>query len=292
MGKGRRRKLGYPRRVGHPRRRTRVMEVANNQQTFAGSTSEQELHSRNPVAPLFILGVPRSYTSVVCAMLGQHAQMYGLPEMHLFPVETVGEWLDNCDRFPSRIEHGPLRAVAELIYGEQTQRTITQAQGWLRRRAHYTTGFLLEVLANRVQPRILVEKSPSIVRRVDFLQRAHRMFPEARFLHLVRHPRGQCTSVMNFIDRRSKSDHPPRWLISLAANRRVSIRENAHWKRSLRLDPQLGWYERNMNICRFLESVPYEQQMRVKGEDLLTNPNSELAKIALWVGLRSDGGAI
>src|SRR2546427_7156941 len=118
------------------------------------------------------------------------------------------------------------------------------------------------------------------------------MFPEGRFLHLVRHPRAQCMSVMNFIDRRSKSGHPPRWLINLAANRPVSMRRYSNWRRTIRLDPQLGWYERNMNICRFLKTVPYEQQMRTRGEDLLTNPDSELAKIALWMGLRSDRQAI
>src|SRR5260221_9464285 len=30
--------------------------------------------------PVFILALPRSFSSVVCGMLGQHPQMYGLPE--------------------------------------------------------------------------------------------------------------------------------------------------------------------------------------------------------------------
>ena len=30
--------------------------------------------------PLFILAPPRSFTSVVCAMIGNHPQMLGLPE--------------------------------------------------------------------------------------------------------------------------------------------------------------------------------------------------------------------
>ena len=58
--------------------------------------------------------------------------------------------------------HGALRAVAELFYGKQTEHTITLAGGWLRRRSHYTTGFLLESLAERVHPRFVVEKSPAL----------------------------------------------------------------------------------------------------------------------------------
>jgi hypothetical protein len=38
--------------------------------------------------PLFILAPPRSFTSVICGMIGQHPQMYGLPEVNLFAGET------------------------------------------------------------------------------------------------------------------------------------------------------------------------------------------------------------
>ena len=34
--------------------------------------------------PLFILGSPRSFTSLVCAMLGQNPDAYGVPELNLF----------------------------------------------------------------------------------------------------------------------------------------------------------------------------------------------------------------
>src|SRR5215831_16410513 len=96
--------------------------------------------------PLFILAAPRSFTSVVCTMLGQHPQMYGLPELHLFGAETMGEWWEICERTRPAMPHGALRAVAELFYGKQTEHTITLAAGWLRRRSHYMTGFLLESL--------------------------------------------------------------------------------------------------------------------------------------------------
>ncbi|MBE2242527.1 MAG: sulfotransferase, partial [Burkholderiaceae bacterium] len=39
--------------------------------------------------PLFLLAPPRSYTSLVNAMLGQHPQAFGLPELCLFNVDKL-----------------------------------------------------------------------------------------------------------------------------------------------------------------------------------------------------------
>ena len=41
---------------------------------------------------LIILGPPRSFTTVVSAILGQHPPMYGLPEVPIFGAETMSEW--------------------------------------------------------------------------------------------------------------------------------------------------------------------------------------------------------
>src|SRR5277367_299883 len=42
-------------------------------------------------APLFVLAPPRSYTSVIAAMIGQHPELAGLPELKPFSYRTVGE---------------------------------------------------------------------------------------------------------------------------------------------------------------------------------------------------------
>ena len=99
--------------------------------------------------PLFVLAPPRSFTSVVGTMLGQHPQMYGLPETHLFGCATMAEWWAACEEQTFPRAHGLLRAVGELFFGGQTEATIRQASGWLRRRSHFTTGMLMETLAAR-----------------------------------------------------------------------------------------------------------------------------------------------
>jgi hypothetical protein len=224
---------------------------------------------------------------MICAMLGQHPQMYGLPELHLFSAETMAEWWEICSRESYNMDHGLVRTVAEVYFGAQTDYTTTRARGWLRRRGHFTTGFLLEMLAERLSPLVLVEKSPSIVYRLDFLQRAFTMFPQARFLHLVSHPRTYGKLVMEAIRELKKLQPLPQshWLRHLACYPYPAADEISNasvW------DPQRGWYALNMNVVEFLKSVAENQKMTVRGEDLLPESSEGLRKLAGWLGLRTD----
>jgi hypothetical protein len=170
---------------------------------------------------------------------------------------------------------------------------IEQAEGWLRRRSHFTTGYLFELIAQTVHPLILVEKSPSVVYDRDALQRIRDLFPQARFLHLLRHPRSHGESVMKFIDERKKHGPMPRshWLLYLATYPDLAG-EDVTLERSAILDPQRGWYVLHTNICKFLASIPDHQKMSIRGEDLLTKPDEGLRQIANWIGLRTDDQAI
>jgi hypothetical protein len=240
--------------------------------------------------PLFILAPPRSFTSIACAMLGQHPQLYGLPETHLFCEETVSARAARVARATYPMGHGLLRAVAQLYFGAQNEATVRLAQQWLRRRSDVTTDFIFKVLADRAFPRILVDKSPSTVNSLEVLQRTHSKFPGARFVHLLRHPRGHGESVVRYIDERRKHGPipPTHWLLKIS-----QASEQAHdGPEGPVLDPQIGWYARHTTICDFLSTIPSEAQMRVRGEDLLAEPDRMLREIASWMGLRADAPAI
>ena len=45
--------------------------------------------------PLFVIAPPRSYTSVIGGMLGQHPETYGLPEVNLSHGHTLGDMWDS-----------------------------------------------------------------------------------------------------------------------------------------------------------------------------------------------------
>jgi len=225
--------------------------------------------------PVIVLAAPRSFTSVVGAMLGQHPQMYGLPEVNLFVAETISERAGAmAGRGPSH--HGLLRVIAQLFAGEQTVQTTAYARRWLEKRANRTCVSVFRELAEKVSPRVLVDKSPRTIMRAESLQRVRRAFPSARFIHLLRHPRSQCESIWNhrghFVaDRMGALDYsttPPM------------------------LDFQRAWYKMQVNIITFLDGVPEGQKIRIRGEDVLADPDTHLRQTAEWLGVSADEEAI
>jgi hypothetical protein len=226
-------------------------------------------------------------------MCGQHPQIYAVPELHLFVAENIAEWLEVCKSATFQMNHGLLRAVAQLFFGAQTESTVRQAAGWVRRRSHFTTGFLLETLAEATHPRLVVEASPSIVYHLDFMHRAYLMFPHGRFLHLVWHPRAFAESVLDSIRELSRSGPlpPSHWLVQLASISMPSARQDPSEQPSI-LDPQGAWYRLNKNICDFLDTVPERQKLRIRGESLRTNADEVLGQFAMWMALQTDSAAI
>jgi Sulfotransferase family len=242
--------------------------------------------------PLFILAPPRSFSSVVCAMVGQHPQMYGLPETHLFSDETIERWWRRSSQSHYPMADGLLRAVAQLCFKEQTENSVKLAVGWLRRRSSSTSGMIFEELALKMCPSILVDKSPSIVYSLDSMRRAYGFFPQARFIHLVRHPRGHGESVLKYFHELAKLGPLAQWVTDLASFPYSSRSEEADPESSSEVDPQRGWYVLNTNIVTFLKSIPSDQWMTMRGEDLLTDPDRGLQRIASWMDLRADNEAI
>jgi hypothetical protein len=230
-------------------------------------------------APLFLLAPPRSYTSLMNAMLGQHPQCFGLPELCLFNVRHLMElWVRTSDEMGSeaKTRHGLLRAVAEIYAGEQTMDSVRMATHWCAARQHRTTGEVYRELVDKIHPLIAVEKSPAYTVDIQRLWRLYRTFPEARFIHLTRHPVGQCRSVMSLYD----------GTFALFVNSIDFLDDRAI------VEPQFAWYDLNINILNFLDRVPAAQQMRIRGEDVMGDPPKFLGEICRWMGIRDDVDAI
>ena len=200
-------------------------------------------------APVFVLAAPRSMSSVACAMLGGHPQMYGLPETHLFREDTVAKWLQTVAAETFHMADGLLRAVAEICYGEQTE-TDDRVGGRLGATpSAHTSGMLLEELAEKVHPQHLVDKSPNMVYQISNMRRARRFFPTARFIHLVRHPRAYCASVLTYLLQLTRpkpgedgtAPTAPHWIDDLAFFPYPATSPSEGDQRHA--DPQGSWYE-------------------------------------------------
>lgn len=230
-------------------------------------------------APLFLLAPPRSYTSLINAMIGQHPQTFGLPELNLFNVIKIKDlWRRVSHEIggDSNRRHGLLRAVAEIYAGEQTSTTITMAQHWAAARENQTTGEVFLELVAKIDPLIPVEKSPAYTVSMQRLTRIYETFPDARIIHLVRHPIPQGRSVMNLND----------GIFAYFVNA-FDFEDN----RAI-VDPQIAWHDININILNFLDMVPKDQQIRIRGEEFMEHPQKHLAIICRWLGIRDDDDAI
>jgi len=236
-------------------------------------------------SPLFILAPPRSFTSVTCAMIGQHPEMIGLPETNLFARDTFQE-LQQLFRFRARFAHGLYRALAELGLGEQNKDNIRIAQEWLEREPQVSTAELFKDLVSFASPCRLVEKSPLHVYNAESLQRIESAFPDAYYLHITRHPRGTCESIYAL---RKSTNEGMQKLVAKNPDLAGRVRTIAA---DQDLTPEKMWFDPHLNILEFLENIPEEKQMRLRGEDFLSDPDKYLPEVAAWLGVSTDDDAI
>lgn len=230
-------------------------------------------------APLFLLAPPRSYTSLICAMLGQHPQAFGLPELCLFNGATLKDlWIRVGDELGdvARARQGLLRAVAEIYAGEQTKASIRMAEHWCAAREETRTVDVYRELIAKIHPLIAVEKSPAYTIDIKRLFAISEAFPSARYLHLLRHPIGQCKSVMQMNE----------GAFALFVNSIDFLEDRAI------IEPQFAWHDLNANILDFLDTIPDDRQMRVRGEDIMSDPPSYLRHICSWLGIADDDAAM
>lgn len=228
-------------------------------------------------APLFILAPPRSFTSLVCGIIGQHPAHIGLPELNVFQAETVEEFWsgrnpDGSMKSPfwATMRHGLLRAVAEVYAGEQTLDSIEMAERWIWSRRERSTGDVYKELCRKVAPRRVVEKSPAYLRKPAYLDRLIATFPEARFIHLVRHPRSQAESLL-------KTPGGPAVALMLDSVDHSGGRPC--------LDPTILWHDGNLQIISFLNRLPRERWIRIRGEAFLADLDHGLSEVCEWLGI-------
>lgn len=221
--------------------------------------------------PLIILSPPRSFSSVVSTVIGEHPQIYGFPELHLFSGRTVEDIIRREEKAGNAGPPGLLRTLAQEHYGLQTANTILKATIWFRQRRHWPTKKLLDYLLEQVSPKMGLEKSPETAGKRVFLERSHTWFPKAYYLHLTRHPVSSRKSIQEFYEEKKKRKHG-------------SLKHQ--------VDGLIVWYVMHKNIVDFTRTLPIGQYMRIKGEDLLSDPDVYLPQIAAWLGLRTDAAAI
>lgn len=224
-------------------------------------------------SPLFILCPGRSFSSVVCTAIGQHPELYDVPEIYLGIADTVGELLDRATEHGKKyLAYGLVRVIAQLHHEDQSERSALEAWAWLRAHRSWTTSRIYHHVAERIAPKRLVDKSPTHG-RPENLERLRTAFPEAFYLHLLRHPNATTRSLYKVHFQRLATRQPEK-LPQLAK----------------RVERQ--WLKVHRNILAFIGQLPLGKTMRIQGEQLLADPDLYFSQIAEWLEIRTDPAAI
>jgi len=170
--------------------------------------------------PIFILGMHKSGTSLLRSLFNGHSQLYTIPiESHYF--QNMKYWVDNEYRFqrPEKLTRDEIvqsfcqwihicntsedqfgDSIARGLFDEQKFRdyfsSIRKDYDDKKRIEIYFEAIHYSVTGKKLSNRIrIVEKS---VENTEFAEELSMLFPEARFIHIIRNPYANMVSLRKY----------------------------------------------------------------------------------------------
>ena len=199
---------------------------------------------------IFLIGPPRSGSTLLMRMLSAHTQIYSRPEPHLLtPLAHLGYW-DNVDRAPfDALQAGSsLRQfVADLPNGEADYIEALQA---------YANALYGRMLSTQEKP-FFLDKTPAYGLILPFIER---VFPNAHFVILTRNP---CSVWDSYAESFFDGDY-------------ASARD---------FNPIITRYVPAMADFMRTATVPF---VHVRYEDVVSDPESQLKRIYEHIGLEHE----
>jgi acyl carrier protein len=216
-----------------------------------------------PKPLLFILSTPRAGSTLLRVMLAGHHQIFSPPELHLLPFSDFGERTSVLKAKNQQfLEEGLVKALCELK-GIAVSEAKAITSSWASEKAPVKEVY--QQLQALCPTKLLVDKSPSYAADVSILRKAEGLDGKPFYIHLVRHPLAVMESFV-----RNRFD------------RLLSIKEDP-WLFAAQL-----WQAYNENIEKFLLDIPSDRWMRIRYEDLVTQPLSVTRELFLRLGLDFD----
>lgn len=211
----------------------------------------------NPDPVAFLLGAPRSGTTLLRVMLAGHPRIFAPPEMLLAPFETMAERSAHVEK--RYWEKGGLRRALMELDGLDVEAAKRAVSGLENR----SVPFVYAHLQAKLGGRMLVDKCPHLCALPEALERLDRWFPEARYIWLVRNPGSVIRSIENM----------PMAEVML---------------QGYGADPRRIWTDGNKRLQSFLEEIPHERWVRVTYEEIVESPERPLGEICETLGVEFD----
>src|SRR6266852_608364 len=235
--------------------------------TSPGPIGSSRSHVANPV--VFIIGCPRSGTTLVRHIVGAHPLIAITPEAHWIPKwfekrrGLTPEGLVTPDLIAKLLAH-PKFALFRL--GREDLMTLV-GNGQPLSYASFVTG-IFDLYGKAHGKKLVGNKTPDSARRMDTL---HALWPQAQFVHLIRDGRDVALSLMDWPKMRSKKPGTfPTWKDDPVSTSAL------WWELNVRRGREGG---------RLLGSGLYHE---LRYESLIANPAEECANLCAFLGLPYD----
>lgn len=233
-------------------------------------TPADHLARRSPgrADPVVVVGVGRSGTSLVQAMLHAHPEVSFLPETHFFrryagPVFSRGWWrLRGPERFAERLRSDrefdragfdPSEVLAPFLSGRR------------RFRSHRAYRRLLALHGEREEVQVVGDKDP---RLIDYIPELERRVPGVRVVHVIRDPRDVLVSRRSAAWSRDRTDvsHLLAYRAQMNRGRTTGRRCLGHRYLEIRYEDVLGEPRETLSrVCKNL-GLQYRPAMMAFGE--------------------------
>lgn len=211
----------------------------------------------------FIIGNPRSGTSMFRMMMSSHSSVIVPPECGFIQwwYEKYKDWNKSSSqsermlndflvdlKTSKKLETWNLdfKALKSLIV-EESPVNYSQLMNKV---------ILQYAVQNGKKPSVLGDKNNYYI---DYLKLLGQIYPNAKFLIIIRDPRDVVCSYLNVNSLKTNSEYKPKFPNTIKG---MSV----------------DWFSKNMKIVEFLESINPSTYTIVKYEDLLSQPELELEK--------------
>ena len=203
----------------------------------------------------FVVGPPRSGSTLLARMLGSHSKIYSRPEPHLLtPLAHLGYYakVDKAPYDAVLAAESTREFVADLPHGEQDYIDACRA---------YVDVLYHRMLSTRPSAQLFLDKTPAYSLILDFMAR---IYPRAKFVILTRHPLAVFSSYAeSFFD--------------------------SDYRAAQEYNPILDRYV--PAIAKFLREAK-APTYRVVYEKMVADPEAMLAEIFRFLGLEHEPQAV
>jgi len=208
--------------------------------------------------PLFIVGMPRSGTKLLRAILNRHPSV-SIPDVE---TEFLPFWVSNWQTFGDLSDWSRFERFADrcqglpfFLYLRDAGEQIDVADWYSRCRSFEPAGVFEGLILTHLNLQgdsgvIWGDKSPSYVRHLELL---HRLYSEAKFVHIIRDVRDYCRSI-----------------------------HKAWGKNALRAAHR--WAE-DVGYARSIGRRLADDYLEIHYEDLIRNPSETIGTVCAFLGI-------